>query len=223
MTSISEHLRQIKDELPESVSLVAVSKFHPVEALRQAYDAGQRIFGESRAQEISQKFPLMPDDVQWHFIGHLQTNKVRMLVREVSLIHSVDSLKLLEVINSEGAKVNKVINVLLQLHVAQEDTKFGFSCSDCIHLVESGAISSLHFIRVCGVMGMATNTDDEVEIRKELRAIRKVFDTLKASSFADNPYFTEVSMGMSHDYKLAIEEGSTMVRIGTSIFGEREY
>ncbi len=223
MTSIAEHLRQIHEELPEGVKLVAVSKFHPIEALKQAYDAGQRIFGESRAQEISQKCHQMPEDVQWHFIGHLQTNKVRMLVREVSLIHSVDSLKLLEVINSEGAKINKVVNVLLQLYVAKETTKFGFSCSDCIDLVESGAIRKLPFINVCGVMGMATNTEDGSEIRKELKEIRCVYDVLKEKCFKDNPDFKEVSMGMSHDYKIAIEEGSTMVRIGTSIFGEREY
>lgn len=223
MSGIGHKIETITAELPQGVKLVAVSKFHPIEALREAYDAGQRIFGESRAQEIAQKHPLMPDDVQWHFIGHLQTNKVRRLVPYVSLIHSVDSLNLLECVDAESKRIGRVTDVLLQLHVAQEETKFGFSCDECVKLTESGVLDTLGNVRVCGVMGMATNTDEMGEIRKEFKAIKSVFERLKSGYFSDKPYFKEISMGMSDDYHIAIEEGSTMVRIGTTIFGERNY
>lgn len=223
MSVISDQIKIITETLPDGVELVAVSKFHPVEALKEAYDAGQRIFGESRVQEISQKRLLMPDDVQWHFIGHLQTNKVRQLVPYVSLIHSVDSIKLLESINAESARIGKVVDVLLQLHVAQEETKFGFTCEDCVDLVDKGVLDRLPNVRVCGVMGMATNTDDMVKVREEFKSIKNVFDTLKQRYFADKPYFKEISMGMSDDYHIAMEEGSTLVRIGTTIFGSRGY
>lgn len=223
MSVISDQIKIITETLPDGVELVAVSKFHPVEALKEAYDAGQRIFGESRVQEISQKRLLMPDDVQWHFIGHLQTNKVRQLVPYVSLIHSVDSIKLLESINAESARIGKVVDVLLQLHVAQEETKFGFTCEDCVDLVDKGVLDRLPNVRVCGVMGMATNTDDMVKVREEFKSIKNVFDTLKQRYFADKPYFKEISMGMSDDYLIAMEEGSTLVRIGTTIFGSRGY
>ncbi|MEG1539052.1 MAG: YggS family pyridoxal phosphate-dependent enzyme [Muribaculaceae bacterium] len=220
---IEEHIKSINSELPVSVSLVAVSKFHHVDALLCAYNAGQRIFGESRVQELCAKVTQMPTDVEWHFIGHLQTNKVRLIIPHVSLIHSVDSLRLLETINSEALKAGRIIDVLLQLHVAQEETKFGFTCDDCMQLLTSEAVIQLNNVRICGVMGMATNTDDEQEIRKEFQAIRQVFDHLKKEAFADASYFTHVSMGMSNDYKIAIEEGSTMIRIGSTIFGVREY
>ena len=220
---IAEHIKSIRNELPGNVKLVAVSKFHPIEALMNAYEAGQRIFGESRAQEIQPKHTQMPADVEWHFIGHLQTNKVRQIIPYVSLIHSIDSQKLLECVNKEAQKAGVVANVLLQLHVAQETTKFGLTAEECVAMVESGLLDNLANIRICGVMGMATNTDDTAEIRKEFRAIRSVFDSLKASCFNDKGYFKEVSMGMSEDYRIAIDEGSTMVRIGTSIFGAREY
>lgn len=223
MSVISDQIKIITETLPDGVELVAVSKFHPVEALKEAYDAGQRIFGESRVQEISQKRLLMPDDVQWHFIGHLQTNKVRQLVPYVSLIHSVDSIKLLESINAESARIGRVVDVLLQLHVAQEETKFGFTCEDCVDLVDKGVLDRLPNVRVCGVMGMATNTDDMGKVREEFKSIKNVFDTLKQRYFADKPYFKEISMGMSDDYHIAMEEGSTLVRIGTTIFGSRGY
>lgn len=223
MSVISDQIKIITETLPDGVELVAVSKFHPVEALKEAYDAGQRIFGESRVQEISQKRLLMPDDVQWHFIGHLQTNKVRQLVPYVSLIHSVDSIKLLESINAESARIGKVVDVLLQLHVAQEETKFGFTCEDCVDMVDKGVLDRLPNVRVCGVMGMATNTDDMVKVREEFKSIKNVFDTLKQRYFADKPYFKEISMGMSDDFYIAMEEGSTLVRIGTTIFGSRGY
>ncbi|MEE1298443.1 MAG: YggS family pyridoxal phosphate-dependent enzyme [Muribaculaceae bacterium] len=223
MSVISDQIKIITETLPDGVELVAVSKFHPVEALKEAYDAGQRIFGESRVQEISQKRLLMPDDVQWHFIGHLQTNKVRQLVPYVSLIHSVDSIKLLESINAESARIGRVVDVLLQLHVAQEETKFGFTCEDCVDLVDKGVLDRLPNVRVCGVMGMATNTDDMGKVREEFKSIKNVFDTLKQRYFADKPYFKEISMGMSDDFHIAMEEGSTLVRIGTTIFGSRGY
>lgn len=223
MSVISDQIKIITETLPDGVELVAVSKFHPVEALKEAYDVGQRIFGESRVQEISQKRLLMPDDVQWHFIGHLQTNKVRQLVPYVSLIHSVDSIKLLESINAESARIGKVVDVLLQLHVAQEETKFGFTCEDCVDMVDKGVLDRLPNVRVCGVMGMATNTDDMGKVREEFKSIKNVFDTLKQRYFADKPYFKEISMGMSDDYHIAMEEGSTLVRIGTTIFGSRGY
>ena len=223
MSVISDQIKIITETLPDGVELVAVSKFHPVEALKEAYDAGQRIFGESRVQEISQKRLLMPDDVQWHFIGHLQTNKVRQLVPYVSLIHSVDSIKLLESINAESARIGKVVDVLLQLHVAQEETKFGFTCEDCVDMVDKGVLDRLPNVRVCGVMGMATNTDDMGKVREEFKSIKNVFDTLKQRYFADKPYFKEISMGMSDDFHIAMEEGSTLVRIGTTIFGSRGY
>lgn len=223
MSVISDQIKIITETLPDGVELVAVSKFHPVEALKEAYDAGQRIFGESRVQEISQKRLLMPDDVQWHFIGHLQTNKVRQLVPYVSLIHSVDSIKLLESINAESVRIGRVVDVLLQLHVAQEETKFGFTCEDCVDLVDKGVLDRLPNVRVCGVMGMATNTDDMGKVREEFKSIKNVFDTLKQRYFADKPYFKEISMGMSDDFHIAMEEGSTLVRIGTTIFGSRGY
>lgn len=220
---IKVNLTGLKASLPEHVTLVAVSKFHPVETLMAAYEAGQRVFGESRAQELVQKVSAMPEDVEWHFIGHLQTNKVRAIVPYVRLIHSVDSEKLLETIDAEARRIDRVVDVLLQLHVAQEATKFGLAGDECRQLVESGLLGNLSHIRVCGVMGMATNTDDENEIRKEFHKIRMEFDRLKDGVMATCPYFNIISMGMSDDYPLAVEEGATMVRIGSKIFGPRQY
>lgn len=223
---IAQQIQSITAELPQGVQLVAVSKFHPIEALNEAYTAGQRIFGESRVQEVVQKQALMPDDVKWHFIGHLQTNKVRQLVPYVSLIHSVDSFKLLECINKEAKRIDRVVDVLLQLHVAKEETKFGFTCEDCASLyvvTENGVFDNLKNVRVCGVMGMATNTDDEMLIRHEFKQIKSIFDILKSGYFSNKPYFKEISMGMSDDYHIAMEEGSTLIRIGTTIFGQRNY
>ena len=202
---------------------MAVSKFHPVEKLMQAYDAGQRLFGESRVQELAQKVGAMPSDVQWHFIGHLQTNKVRQLVPHVHLIHSVDSLKLLQCINKEAARIDRVVDVLLQVHVAQEVEKFGFAIDELEALANEGQLAAMPNVRVVGLMAMATNTDDEAEIRKEFAEAHRAFEYLKQGCYRNNAEFCELSMGMSDDYHLAIAEGSTMVRIGTTIFGIREY
>lgn len=223
MPDIGKKIKDVVTALPEGVKLVAVSKFHPVSSLKEAYEAGQRIFGESRVQELMQKCGEMPADVEWHFIGHLQTNKVRQVVPLVSLIHSADSLKLLKCLNDEAKRIGKVVNVLLQLHVAQEETKYGFACDECVEMAEAGVFAELENVCVCGVMGMATNTDDDDAVRDEFKAIKAVYDRLKQGVMAENTYFTEVSMGMSDDYGIAIEEGSTLVRIGSSIFGERSY
>lgn len=223
MINVKENIRKLQDSLPKGVGLVAVSKFHPVELLREAYDAGQRIFGESRAQELLQKVGQMPDDVKWHFIGHLQTNKVRAIVPYVAMIHSIDSEKLLRVVDSEAECAGRVVDVLLQLHVAQEETKYGMTADECVAMVESGVLAELTHVRVCGVMGMATNTDDENEIRAEFRKIKQVFDLLHEGCLHDSDCFREISMGMSDDYQIAVEEGSTLVRVGHSIFGERQY
>jgi len=223
MINVKENIRKLQDSLPKGVGLVAVSKFHPVELLREAYDAGQRIFGESRAQELLQKVGQMPGDVKWHFIGHLQTNKVRAIVPYVAMIHSIDSEKLLRVVDSEAERAGRVVDVLLQLHVAQEETKYGMTADECVAMVESGVLAELTHVRVCGVMGMATNTDDENEIRVEFRKIKQVFDLLHEGCLHDSDCFREISMGMSDDYQIAVEEGSTLVRVGHSIFGERQY
>lgn len=223
MINVKDNLKKVQDSLPKGVGLVAVSKFHPVELLREAYDAGQRMFGESRAQELLQKVGQMPDDVKWHFIGHLQTNKVRSIIPYVAMIHSIDSEKLLRVVDSEAERAGRVVDVLLQLHVALEKTKFGMTADECVAMVESGVLAELAHVRVCGVMGMATNTDDENEIRAEFRKIKRVFDLLHDGCLRDSDCFREISMGMSEDYQIAVEEGSTLVRIGHSIFGERQY
>lgn len=223
MANIAENIKLLQSTLPANVSLVAVSKFHPVDALMQAYNAGQRVFGESRAQELVQKASAMPSDVEWHFIGHLQTNKLKMVVPLVKMIHSIDSEKLLIAVNEEATKVNKIVNVLLEVHVAQEETKFGFSEAEFHEIAESGLLDSLKNVRVCGVMGMATNTDDEDEIRVEFMKIHSIFKALKKGVMAQCEWFKEISMGMSDDWHIAIDEGSTMVRIGSSIFGVREY
>lgn len=224
MTAISQAIHTLQGSLPKEVDLVAVSKFHPVEALMEAYNAGQRIFGESRAQELIKKVPEMPDDVEWHFIGHLQTNKVKSIIPIVSLIHSIDSEKLLRTVDEEAGKAGRIVDVLLELHVAQEESKFGFTPEDCLRLAgDDGTFASLKNVRIRGVMGMATNTEDEAEIAKEFHAIRAVFDTLKQGAMSANPEFSIVSMGMSDDYEIAIAEGSTMVRVGSKIFGPRQY
>lgn len=223
MKNISQEIEKIKKELPQSVQLVAVSKFHPVEKLMQAYSAGQRAFGESRAQEIVAKYSMMPEDVQWHFIGHLQTNKVKQIVPCVSLIHSIDSVKLLKAVNDEAQKINKKIKVLLQIHVAKEETKYGFAPNEIVELAKNGTFDGYENVAICGIMTMATNTDDVAKIREDFAVARSVFNQLKNEIFIANPDFKELSMGMSDDYKIAMEYGATLVRIGTTIFGEREY
>ena len=221
--SVASEIVRFTDELPANVRLVAVSKFHPVEKLMEAYSAGQRIFGESRVQELVQKAQEMPADVQWHFIGHLQTNKVRALLPHVSLIHSVDSERLLDCIDKEAERIGRTVDVLLQIHVAQEEAKFGFTLQEITQLANSGKLTAMSHVRVVGVMAMATNTDDDAEIRREFAEAHHVFYTLKEGCFFGDEHFCELSMGMSDDYRLAIAEGSTMVRIGTTIFGAREY
>ena len=223
MIDVAENIKQMKKELPQSVTLVAVSKFHPTEALMAAYDAGQRVFGESRAQELVQKAATMPSDVQWHFIGHLQTNKVKYIAPYISMIESVDSLKLMKEINKQAAKHDRVVKILLELHIAEEDTKSGLSLDACRELLEAGEWRELPHVQICGLMMMASNTDDEQQIAREFDAAAEFFDEVKSKYFADSPAFCERSWGMSHDYHIAVKHGSTMVRVGTTIFGPRVY
>ena len=221
--SISSILSSIKTDLPDHVRLVAVSKFHPVEMIEEAYHAGQRIFGENHVQEMTQKHELLPKDIEWHFIGHLQTNKVKYIAPFVSLIHSVDSFKLLKEINKQAEKSQRVISCLLQIHIAQEETKFGFSFDECRTMLQEEDWKTLTHVQLCGVMGMATFTDDVQEVRNEFRSLKKFFDEIKENYFSHIEAFREISMGMTDDYPIAIEEGSTLIRIGTKIFGERVY
>ena len=223
MTGIARNIEEIRKTIPEGVRLVAVSKFHPAEAIMEAYGAGQRIFGESRAQELVAKHKVLPADIEWHFIGPLQTNKVKDIVPFVSLIHSVDSSRLLLEIEKQAARVDRVIDVLLELRVAREETKHGLDEADSEALLTGGLLDGLTHVRLKGVMVMATNTDDMDEVRLEFRQIRERFERMRAMLGERAAGFTEISMGMSHDYPLAIDEGSTMIRVGTSIFGEREY
>jgi pyridoxal phosphate enzyme (YggS family) len=203
------------------VTLIAVSKTKPNETILEKYNLGQRIFGENRVQELTAKFEALPKDIQWHLIGHLQTNKVKYIAPFVTLIHSVESLKLLKEINKQALKNNRVIDCLLQMHIAEEDSKFGMSKTDAIELLESEIYSNAKNIRICGVMGMATFTNDEHQVRQEFKNLKQIFDELKTRFFSDVSHFKEISMGMSGDYKIAIEEGSTMVRVGSLIFGSR--
>ena len=223
MSSIARNLKEVLAQLPEGVRLVAVSKYHPVSVLREAYDAGQRLFGESHVQELQQKVAQMPDDVEWHFIGHLQTNKVKYLARYVAMIHAVDSMKLLREIDKQAAKAGRCIDVLLELHIAEEETKYGFSVEDCRQLMADGEWRELTHVRIRGLMMMASNTDDTRQIRQEMQQALDLFNELKQQYFADDDSFDERSWGMSHDFGIAVETGSTLVRVGTSIFGEREY
>ncbi len=223
MEDIAGRIDSIKSTLPEGVKLVAVSKFHPTEVVMDAYRAGQRIFGESRANELQEKASTLPDDVEWHFIGHLQTNKVRQIIPYVSMIHSIDSGRLLKIVNDEALRYGRKVDVLLQIHVALEETKFGFTPEELMEFAESWDSDDMPGIRVRGVMGMASNVDDEERIRADFRTIASTFDSLAAGPMSDNDNFDTISMGMSHDYMTAVECGSNMVRIGTTIFGEREY
>lgn len=221
--SIKTNIEDLRRRLPDGVVLVAVSKFHPVDELAEAYAAGQRIFGESRAQELEEKVAHLPSDVQWHFIGHLQTNKVKKVVPHAALIHSIDSERLLRAVDDEAARLSLTPGVLLQVHVAREETKFGFSPKELIELLSPEFLSSLKAVKIKGVMGMASNVDDEQRIRADFRAVASVFRELKSGPFSGNDDFSVISMGMSHDWPLAVQEGSNMVRVGTAIFGEREY
>ena len=220
---IAEALKQIRSELPEGVRLVAVSKFHRNEAIMEAYEAGQRIFGESKAQEMTAKHESLPKDIEWHFIGHLQTNKVKYIVPYVTLIHGVDSYKLLADIDKQAGKAGRTVDCLLQLHIAQEETKFGFSFDECREMLNAGEWRQLRHARICGLMGMASNTDRLEQVRGEFASLGRFFQEAKGIWFAEAPHFKELSMGMSHDYPEAIAAGSTLIRVGTRIFGEREY
>ena len=221
--SIQTNLKEVLATLPPHVRLVAVSKFHPNEALQEAYDAGQRIFGESKVQEMTQKYESLPKDIEWHFIGHLQSNKIKYMAPYVAMIHGVDSFKLLVEINKQAAKAGRIIPCLLQIHIAQEETKFGFSFEECKEMLASYEWKELKNITLCGLMGMATNTEDEKEIRKEFQSLEKFFQEIKQEFFNEEIAFKEISMGMSDDYPLAIENGSTLVRVGSRIFGNRYY
>ncbi len=221
--SIHQNLEHIKLALPENVTLVAISKTKPVEAILEAYSSGQRIFGENKVQEMCDKQLLLPTDIQWHIVGHLQSNKVKYIAPFVSLIHAVDSLKLLQEINKQAAKNNRIIDCLLQIYIAQEETKFGLNFEEAEQLLSSPAFQELKNVRIVGLMGMASNTDNKEQVRMEFRSLKNFFDKIKTQESRLETTYTILSMGMSSDYNIAIEEGSTMVRIGSSIFGERDY
>ena len=220
---IQANLKEVLDQLPEGVRLVAVSKFHPNEAIEEAYKVGQRIFGESREQELSTKYETLPKDIEWHFIGHLQTNKVKYIAPYIAMIHAVDSYKLLAEIDKQAAKYNRVIPCLLEIHIAQEESKYGFTFDTCLQMLEEGGWKQLKHVCIAGVMGMGTNTDDEKEVEKEFRSLADFFQSLKQDYFSQTDSFKEISMGMSHDYQIAIKCGTTLVRVGSKIFGERIY
>ena len=223
MDNIASNLKQVLAELPQGVRLVAVSKFHPAEAILEAYRAGQRVFGESKAQELQGKHEALPKDIEWHFIGHLQTNKVKYIAPYVALIHSIDSPRLLAEVDRQAARAGRTIDCLLQVHIAQEETKFGFSPDECRQYLASGQWKQLKHVRLCGLMGMATNTDDMGQVQREFQGLAALFHEVRDGWFAQAPWFKELSMGMSHDYHEAIAAGSTLVRIGSHIFGERQY
>ena len=221
--SIQSNLHQIQSIIPSNVKLVSISKTHPVDVVMEAYNSGQRIFGENKVQEMVSKYELMPKDIEWHLVGHLQTNKVKYIAPFVSLIHSVDSLRLLSVINKEAEKNNRVIDCLLQMYIASEETKFGLSHEELEDILNASEYESLKNIRIVGLMGMASFSDDMQVVRGEFRNLSNTFKQVKENYFIDKPWFKVLSMGMSSDYNIAIEEGSTMVRVGSSIFGHRNY
>ena len=220
---VKTNLKKVLSDLPGGVKLVAVSKYHPAEYIMAAYEEGQRIFGESHEQEIRQKVDVLPKDIEWHFIGHLQTNKVKYIAPYIDMIDAVDSMKLLREINKQAQKNNRTINVLLELHIAEEETKYGFSLDECRQMLAEGQWRELQNVRICGLMMMASYIDDSEVIRREMTLASDFFDEMKAAHFANDDNFCERSWGMSHDYRIAIECNSTMVRIGTSIFGPRVY
>jgi hypothetical protein len=221
MIQIEANIRLLKLQIPTSVKLVAVSKTKPVSDIFEAYNTGHKCFGENRVQELLQKKDLLPHDIEWHLIGHLQTNKVKFVVPFISMIQSVDSFKLLKMIESESSRIHRINNCLLQIHIAREESKFGFSMTELHEMMQSEDFRKINSVRISGVMGMATFTDDNERIRKEFRYLTGCFNELKSKYFSDDREFKEISMGMSGDYKIAIGEGSTIVRIGSLIFGER--
>ena len=223
MYDVKGNLHQVLEQLPEGVRLVAISKYHPNEYIMAAYEEGQRLFGESHEQELRLKHESLPKDICWHFIGHLQTNKVKYIAPYVSMIEAVDSLKLLREIDKQATRYERVIDVLLELHIAEEETKYGLTPDACRQLLEGGEWRSLQHVRICGLMMMASYVDDENQIRSEFREAKQLFDEIKERYFTDAPWFCECSWGMSHDFPIAVQEGSTMVRVGTTIFGPRIY
>ena len=223
MFDVAKNLHEVLDTLPDGVKLVAISKFHHKEYIEVAYLEGQRIFGESHEQELAGKVQILPQDIEWHFIGHLQTNKVKYIAPYISMIEAVDTVKLLKEINKQAAKYNRVINVLLELHIAEEESKYGFTPDACREFLKSGEWRELKNVHISGLMMMASNVEDQDQIRKEMTFASNLFDELKATYFSDDPEFKERSWGMSHDYPIAVECHSTMVRVGTAIFGPRVY
>lgn len=223
MYEVAQKLHEVLGNLPDGVQLVAISKFHPNEYIEAAYTEGQRVFGESHEQELARKVTSLPQDIQWHFIGHLQTNKVKYIAPYISMIEAVDSMKLLKEINKQAAKNNRVINVLLELHIAEEETKYGFSLDACRELLKAGEWRELKNVQICGLMMMASNIDDTHQIEHEFDTAAQFFDEVKTAYFLDDDAFRERSWGMSHDYQIAVKHGSTMVRVGTTIFGPRVY
>lgn len=223
MATITENIKALEGELPEGVKLIAVSKNHPSDAIMEAYAAGQRRFGENRVQEMTAKYEALPKDIEWHLIGHLQTNKVKYIAPYVYMIHSIDSFKLLQEVNRQAEKAGRTIRCLLQIHIAKEDTKFGFSPDECRHMLADEPWQELRNVSICGLMGVATNTDDTAQVRGEFSSLQQLAAELKAGLMSGNEGFCELSMGMTHDYHLALGYGCTLVRIGTKIFGERDY
>ncbi len=220
---IVNNLNAVRACLPEGVRLVAISKYHPKEYIEAAYNAGQRVFGESHEQELKDKVGQLPKDIEWHFIGHLQTNKVKYIAPYISMIEAVDSVKLMKEVNKQAAKNNRVIDILLELHIAEEETKYGFTLDECREMLKSQEWKEWHNVRICGVMMMASNVQDEARIRKEMNLAWEFFAEIKRDYFSDAPWFKERSWGMSHDYRIAVQCHSTMVRVGTGIFGPRVY
>ncbi len=223
MFDVANKLHEVLGNLPDSVRLVAISKFHPNEYIEAAYNEGQRVFGESHEQELAKKVETLPSDIEWHFIGHLQTNKVKYIAPYIAMVEACDSLKLMKEINKQAAKHDRVIKVLLELHLAEEATKYGLTLDACRELLEAGEWRELKNVQICGIMMMASNTDDEAQIESEFEQAANFFDEIKAKYFADDENFKERSYGMSSDYQLAIKHRSTMVRVGTTIFGPRVY
>ncbi len=221
--TIAEQIKNITSSLPTTTRLIAVSKTKPAEDIQEAYNAGQRVFGENKALEMRDKHEALPKDIEWHFIGHLQTNKIKYIIPYVSLIHSIDSLNLLKEVNKEAAKKERRVDCLLQFHIAQEDTKFGLSYDEAVQLLSSEEYKQMENIRIVGVMGMATFTDNSDQVSAEFGSLRTIFDRLKKEYFSSVESFCELSMGMSDDYPLAIEQGSTLIRVGSAIFGKRNY
>lgn len=221
--SIQENISRIKAQIPKDVQLIAVSKFHPIQTVMEAYNYGQRVFGENRVQEVCEKYDKMPKDINWHFIGHLQTNKVKYIIPFIYCIHSIDSIKLLKEVNKEAIKQNRIIPCLLQVHIAKEIHKFGFTEQECLLFFKENREKEFPNIKFIGLMGMSTKTDDKNQISKEFKTLKDLFENIKSNYLPLNKDFSELSMGMTNDFNLAIEQGSTMIRVGSAIFGERQY